>query len=98
LQLRASNSPFDERRGASATPAIGVSRNRKVILMQVLLLSTVAAILLLIVCANLGGLLVARGTARVGEIAMRLALGAGRGRIVFFDLKCKRPLWLSGSV
>src|SRR5207302_11447457 len=81
-QLRASNSAFDEGRGASVTPAIGVSENRKYIWMQVRLLATTAGILLLIVCANLGGLLVARGTARSGEIAIRLALRAAAGRIV----------------
>ncbi len=81
-QLRASNSAFDERYGASVTPAIGMSGNREYNLMLVRLLGTVAGILLLIGCANLGGLLIARGTARGREIAMRLTLGAGRGRIV----------------
>ena len=75
----------------------GVSADRNYYWKPLLLLLSVAGMVILVVCANLAGLLLARGAARQHEFAIRAAAGAGRWRMIRQTMTENFLLCLFGS-
>jgi len=65
---------------------------------QVIALMTASAAIILIACANLASLLLARASVRRGEYAVRLSLGATRGRLARQVLVESLCLSIAGGV
>src|SRR5580700_5051042 len=68
IQLQQGNQGFAHLRGEMERP--------------LLLMFSVTGIVLLVACANLANLLLARNAKRKQEVSVRLAIGAGRGRLI----------------
>ncbi|HXW03910.1 MAG TPA: ABC transporter permease [Vicinamibacterales bacterium] len=68
---------------ARAFPAAdGINPFRDDLAQPLLVLMGIVALILMLACLNLSGLLLARAAARAREISIRLAIGAGRGRLI----------------
>jgi predicted permease len=97
-QLEAAFPDTNTGRGVYVRPARGIRISDQAGKVPIVaLLAGAAAVVLLVASANVAGLLLARGLQRRREIAIRLALGAGRPRLVRLLLVESLTLAIAGS-